>query len=96
MERNLLTTFFKILSAKNILLFLPYIIMARFLAIVKDRLSFNFSNAFSRLKAMLFIIFNFTFIMKKRRETQKFRRSADKYILEVFEEGYLFRPKFIV
>ena len=71
MERNLLTTFFKILSAKNIFLFLPYIIMARFLAIVKDTLSFNFSNAFSRLKAILFVIFNFTFIMKKRREFYK-------------------------
>ena len=36
MERNLLITFFKILSIQNIIFFLPYLLFARFIAIVKD------------------------------------------------------------
>jgi GT2 family glycosyltransferase len=95
MERNLLTTFFKILSLKSIFLFAPYVLTMRLLAILRDLAALNISSAIARLKALLWIALNFNFILKKRREAQKMRKIGDKFILEVFSERYLFRP-FIV
>ncbi|MBI2559301.1 glycosyltransferase family 2 protein [Candidatus Woesearchaeota archaeon] len=96
MEKNLLTTFFKILSVNNIFLFLPYVLLARFIAILKDLSALKINTAFARLKAVSFILFKFNLIIKKRRQTQKFRKVGDSYILKVFSEKYLFKPKFIV
>ncbi|MBS3105489.1 glycosyltransferase family 2 protein [Candidatus Woesearchaeota archaeon] len=96
MERNLLTTFFKIFSVKNIVLYLPYVLFGRLAAIIKDTLNFQFTTAFSRIKALFWILFNFSSISKKRMETQKFRKVNDSYIFQVFNEKYLFMPKFIV
>ena len=96
MERNLLTTFFKIMSFKNIVLFLPYVLGVRLAAIIKDLLTLSFDLAISRIKAIFFIIFRIGFIRRKRKETQKFRKADDAYILKVFSERYLFKPKFIV
>ena len=96
MERNLLMTFFKVLSVKNILLYLPYVIFARFVAMLRDIVALKVSLAISRLKAILYILFNFTKVIKKRRQTQKFRNAEDPYILKIFTEKYLFKPKFIV
>lgn len=96
MERNLLTTFFKILSVKNIILHLPYVVFARFAAIARDLVTLKIDIAFSRLRAMLFILFNIDYILKKRSQTQKFRKVDDEYILRVFNEKYLFKSKFIV
>lgn len=96
LERNLLITYFKIFSLKNILLFLPYVLFLRFIAIILDILALKISMALARLKALLFIIANMNSIIKKRCETQKLRRADDSYILEVFDEKYLLRPKFIV
>ena len=96
MERNLLTTFFKILSFKNILIFLPYVFVMRAIAILSDISKLNFSNLFSRIKAILWIAFNFGIIIKKRKETQKFRKVTDKYVLEIFNEKYIFKKSFII
>jgi len=96
MERNLLTTFFKILSAKNIIFLLPYVLFVRFMAIIRDLLLLKINIAISRLNAMLFILTNFNSILKKRQETQKFRTVNDDYLFEVFSEKYLFKPKFLV
>jgi len=96
MERNLLTTAFKILSIQNIVLFLPYIIFARFLAIFKDILSLEFGTALSRTKVIFWILLNINFIAAKRSQVQKFRTADDKYILRVFSEQYLIKPKFNV
>lgn len=90
MERNLLTTFFKIMSAKNIFLFLPYVVLMRFVAMLRDIFTLKFINAFARLKAMLWILVNFSFVMKKRKETQKLRNVGDKELLRLFTEKYLF------
>lgn len=90
MERNLLTTFFKIMSAKNILLFLPYVVIMRFVAMLRDIFSLKFINALARLRAMLWILLNFSFVMKKRKETQKLRKVEDKELLKLFSERYLF------
>lgn len=95
MERNLLTTFLKIFYLKNILLFTPYVLAMRLLAILRDLATFNVSSALARLKALFWVILNFNFILKKRRETQKTRKADDKFILKVFSEKHLFRP-FIV
>ncbi len=96
MERNLMTTFFKIFSLKNIALFLPYVLLLRLIAIVKDIFTLRFDLAFARLKAILSVLFNFNSILKKRQETQKFRKVNDDYILKAFSEDYLFKEKFNV
>ena len=96
MERNLLTTQLKILSLKNVMLFFPYAEFARFVAIVKDIITFRFNLAFARIKALFWVLANFNLIIKKRRQTQKFRKADDSYIFEVFSEKHLFRKKFLV
>ena len=96
MERNLLITYLKILSLKHILLFLPYVLSMRLIAIVKDILLFKFRNAFSRIKAILWVFFNFNSINKKRKKLQKMRKADDSFVLEVFSEKNLFKKKAIV
>jgi len=96
MERNLLITFFKIFSFKNIVLYFPYVFGMRVFAIAKDIISLNFNIAFSRIRAILWVVLHFNFIYKKRKNTQKYRKAKDSYILRVFSEKYLFKKKFIV
>lgn len=96
LERNLLTTFLKILSFKNIILFLPYVTAVRIIAIAKDLVSFRFSNAFARIRAIFWIIFNFNKITEKRKKLQKLREADDNFILRVFSEKYLLKKKIIV
>lgn len=96
MERNSMTTFFKIFSLCNTVLLFPYVFGMRMLAILRDMASLNFSSAFARIKAILWVIFNSGTIYEKRKQTQKFRKSDDSYILKAFTEKYLFRKKFIV
>ena len=96
MERNSLITFFKILSLKNIIFYLPYVFGIRLFAVIMDMLTLNFNNTLARIKAILWIIFHINLIIKKRKETQKFRKADDKFILKVFSEKYLFKKKFIV
>ncbi|HLC59850.1 MAG TPA: glycosyltransferase family 2 protein [Candidatus Nanoarchaeia archaeon] len=96
MERNLITTFFKIFSLNNLILYLPYVLFFRLIAIVRDILALRFDLAFARLQAIFSVLFNFSSIIKKRKETQKFRKVSDDYILKVFSEVYLFKEKFNV
>ena len=96
LERNLLMTFFKILSTKNILLLFPYVFGMRALAITKDLLTFNISNFIARLRAIIWIFFNFGLIMKKRKHLQKIRKADDNYVLKIFTEKYLFKKKFLI
>lgn len=96
MERNSLTTFFKILSFSNIIILFPYMFGMRLLVIIRDIASLNFSSAFAHIKAILWVIFNPGTVCKKRKQTQKFRKAKDSYILKAFTEKYLFRKKFIV
>jgi len=96
MERNLLITFFKILSVKNLILYMPYLKFARLIAIIRDILSLRFDLAFARIKAHFWVLFNFNKFLIKRNETQKFRKADDNYILRVFSEKYIFKKKFNV
>lgn len=96
MERNLLITFFKILSFRNIILYIPYVLLVRFVAIFKDFVSFEIGNASSRIKAIIFVLIKFNSILDKRQKIQKLRIVNDNYIFEVFSERNLLKPKFIV
>ena len=96
MERNLIVTFFKVLSLKNVILFLPYVIGFRISAIVRDILTLQFSKAFGRIMALLFVALNFGAIMEKRKKLQKLRRASDSFILKVFSEKYIFKRPFTV
>ena len=89
-----MTTFFKIFSLNNIVLYLPYVLFLRLIAIVKDIFALRLDLAFARLKAIFSVLFNFNSIVKKRQETQKFRKVNDGYILKIFSEDYLFKEKF--
>lgn len=95
-ERNLLMTYFKVLSAKNIIVWTPYVFFMRLAAIAKDLAALNFMNIFARIKAILWIIFHIGVISKKRKAAQKYRKAHDDYIFKVFSEKYLFKKKFLV
>ncbi|MBI2523086.1 glycosyltransferase [Candidatus Woesearchaeota archaeon] len=91
MERNLLRTFFTTLEIKDIVLLLPYALLMRFIAIVRDTLTLKFMEAFARIYSILWVIFNFNLIIKKRKAVQKIRKVEDKALFKLFSEKYLFR-----
>ena len=91
MERNLLTTFFKILSVNDILFLLPYVLLMRFAAIIKDLVKLRITHAASRLWAVLWVVFNFNSIIRKRWHVQKMRKVDDKALFRFFSERYLFK-----
>ena len=90
MERNLLSTFIKIMSVKNIIFFSPYVIFMRLMAIFKDILTLSFMSAIARIMAILAVIFKLPSIVRKRHSIQKLRRKGDEFLLQVFSENYLF------
>ena len=90
MERNLLYTFVKIFSMKNIFVFLPYVLAMRIIAIFKDILSLKFMNAGARLIAIFNVMINIQHLIKKRSLIQKLRKKDDNFLLKVFSEQYLF------
>lgn len=97
MERNLLATFLKILSLKNILIYLPYVIGVRLIGVLRDFLTLNFMNGFARICSFLWVICNIDKILKKRKYIQKIRKISDEFLFEVFSEKELFKlEKFIV
>ena len=91
-ERNTISTFLKILSIKSIILLLPYVVLMRILAIIRDISRFQFRNAFARIKAIFWIIFHFGILYKKRSKLQKLRKIKDKELLRFFSEKYLLKP----
>lgn len=90
MEKNLLSTFFKILSIKSIIILLPYVIVMRFIGALKDVLSFRFINSIARFLAIFAVIVNMPSIIKKRISIQKMRKVDDSFLFQVFSEKYLF------
>lgn len=93
LERNLLMTFFKILSFWSIASLMPYVLFMRAVAILKDIISLRLMNAFSRLKAVFWVISHFNLIYKKRKSIQRMRKVGDKFVLKIFSEKYIFRKK---
>ena len=96
LERNLIITFFKNMSAGNVLRFFPYLVLVRIFVISKDLALGKFSNSTGRLKAFWWIFSHFNLILKKRKHTQNLRKAKDSFILEVFSEKYIFSKKFVV
>jgi len=62
----------------------------RLVGMIKDILTLNLQSAAARISAILYVIFNFRNIMRKRSQVQKMRTADDKFVLEVFSEKYLF------
>jgi|SRR3989338_2412341 len=91
MERNLLRTFFTTLSIKSIILLKPYVLLMRLVAIARDLMRLRPIEAAARLYAMLWVIFNFNKIMKKRAAIQRMRKVDDKELFEFFSEKWLFK-----
>ena len=96
LERNLLTTFFKIFSLKTIILLFPLVLAARILNIIKDALRLNFKNGFARLLSVLWVLCHFRAISIKRANTQKLRKVKDTYILRIFSEKYVLKKPYLV
>ena len=93
LERNLLSTFFKVLSLKSIIILLPYVFGMRLLAVARDISRFQFMSALMRVKAILWVFLHFNIIYKKRLEVQKIRKVNDKELLRLFTEKYIFKSK---
>lgn len=96
LERNLLMTFFKILSLRSILIYLPYALLIRLIAVLKDFATLKFMSALARISALFWIISHAKEISKKRKGLQLARKMGDEFVLEVFSEKYLFRKWFAV
>ncbi len=92
-ERNILSTFFKVFKARTILLMLPYVVLMRIIALIKDFFTLNFKNLFFRLKAFFWVLSNFGLILRKRKVLQQKRVVEDKEILRLFSEKYLFKKQ---
>ena len=93
MERNLLATFFKILSLKSILIYTPYVFGMRLVAVLKDLIALRFMNGLARIAAVLWTFANFKKISKKREALQRVRKVSDDSVLQVFSEKEMFKFK---
>ena len=74
MEKNLLTTFFKTLEFRNILMLLPYALLLRLLVFFRDLAKLKFGEAFARVKAIFWVILDIGKIMGKRNIIQRMRK----------------------
>ncbi len=93
MERNLLTTFYKIPSLGTLILLFPYVHFMRLLTILRDIFTFKLGAAFARVRAIFSVFFNMPTILKKRTTLQKMRKVNDAYVFSIFTEKYLFLGK---
>lgn len=96
MERNLMISFFKSLPLSRIFLYLPYVMLFRFFAMMRDIAYLNFPSFFMRIKAILWIVFNFHKIISKRKKTLAHNKTTTRFFTDVFTEKYLYKKKFIV
>ena len=63
----------------------------RFVAIVRDLIRLSPIEAAARLYAILWVLFNFNKIMRKRKIIQKMRKADDEVLFKLFSEKYLFK-----
>ncbi len=98
-ERNLLQTFVKDVQARNLFIYLPYVIGMRLLSMVADLLTFRFANCFMKLKAYFWVLLHLPHILGKRRPVQQKRVVSDGKIFKVIGNelgfiGYIVRNVF--
>ncbi len=91
MERNLIRTFFTTLSFPRILLYFPYVVLMRFVAMAFDLLKLHFGVIFSRIGGLFWVLLHLGIILKKRSQVQKRRKVSDSEVVKVFCERYLVR-----
>ncbi len=91
MERNLLATFFKILSLKSILIYMPYVFGMRLVAVLKDLIALRLMSGLARIAAVLWIFTSFKKIIKKRKALQSVRKVSDDSVLQIFSEKEMFK-----
>ena len=91
MERNLLTTFFKTLEFRNVLVLLPYALLLRLMVFFRDLAKLKFWEAFARIRAIFWVVFNIGKITGKRRIIQKMRKIPDRELFKAFSEKYLLK-----
>ena len=96
LERNSLMTFFKIFSINTIIIYMPYVLGLRIMSVIRDAFQFKMDIAWSRIKALSWIVLNFKSIIDKRAKIQKFRKAPDSYILKIFSEKYLLKKPFLI
>jgi len=88
-ERNSLMMFFKIYSLKNIMIYLPFVILSRTSYILRDLFLLRPKVALSRLKAILWVLRNMKPILDARRSIQKKRELPDSVFLKMSIESQL-------
>ena len=96
LERNLLTTLFRIFSVPTTIKLLAYAMILRVLIISRDILTLNFKSAAARITAIISVLISLGRILGKRKKLQSMRNANDDYILKIFTEKYLFRKHFNV
>jgi len=90
MERNLLRTFLKSLSLRNTIMLIPYVLLMRLLAMIRDLFKLKFMDAFARLYAISWVLINLNSIIKKRKIIQKMRKVDDMSLFRLFSEKHLY------
>ena len=93
MERNLLTTFYKIPSFTTLIMLFPYVYFMRLLTILRDIFTFRFTIATARIKAVCAVFLQLAPIMRKRKTLQHMRTADDAYVFSIFTEKYLLSGK---
>ncbi len=93
-ERNLLVAALKNYSIKSLIIYFPYIVLTRILAILKDLFLFRFKNAFARIRGISWALFHPIALLKRRKITQKIRKKSDKYVFALFNEKKFFSSIF--
>jgi GT2 family glycosyltransferase len=93
MERNLLTTFYKIPSLSTFIPLFPYVYGMRIITIVRDIFTLRFTVAAARLHAVVTVFLTLPTILKKRACIQKLRQANDASVFSIFTEKHLFSGK---
>jgi len=93
LERNSLMTFFKIMPVGRIFLFLPYVLLMRIVALLKDVVMLHFPDAFARLGAMAWILLHAGAIAEKRKLLRPYRKCSMEFLSRAFSEKYVFSTK---
>lgn len=88
-ERNSLMLFLKIYSLKNIIIYLPFVVLSRTLYIIRDLFLLHPKVALARLKAILWVFRNMKPILDVRQRIQKKRKLPDSIFLSMSIESQL-------
>jgi GT2 family glycosyltransferase len=91
MERNLITTMLKVCRWHTVLLYLPYVLVMRDVAIFRDLISLKPKLAWARIKALWWNVSHFGSILKRRRREQRKRRVSDRKMFSIADEGYFLK-----